>query len=88
MLAKFRERREQEINALSATAAMGWTGLFNGLAGEDGHKATPNDFLPFNNATKKQSRISDQTRAVLSALVDRKKLPPVLMNSLGALLKD
>jgi hypothetical protein len=90
MMAVFRERRQQEINALSATAAMGWTALFNGLAGKDGERAKPQDFLPFSQTEtlKKQARLSDKTRSIISHLVDRNKLPPVLTNAFKQLLEN
>ncbi len=88
MLKVFRERRQQEVNALSVTAALGWTSLFNGFAGESGEKAKPQDFLPFkiDDTSKSHSRISDETRAIISHLVDRNKLPPVLTSAFRQLL--
>jgi hypothetical protein len=76
MMLLFRERRNQEINALSATAAQGWAGLFNGFAGEDGEKVDPKLFLPFN------------TRSILTYLIDRNKLPPMLASAFRQLIEQ
>jgi hypothetical protein len=90
MLSLFRRRRQEEINALSATAAMGWTSLFNGLGGKDSAQSKPQDFLPFNPSAlnKKQARISGSTRSIIKHLVDRNKLPPILTNVFMQLLED
>lgn len=85
---KFRERREREINAMSITAAMGWSGLFNGLAGEDGTKVSPLNLLPFGQTEAKPERLSPATKAIIDRLVDRKQLPPMLHNAFYSLLQS
>jgi hypothetical protein len=89
MMLLFRERRNQEINALSATAAQGWTALFNGFAGENGEKVDPKIFLPFSTeSSSSQERISPKTRSILTYLIDRNKLPPMLASAFRQLIEQ
>lgn len=72
------EIRREQVNAQSITAAIGWSGLFNGFGGENSEKSEPKDLLPFRldkDGETKSDYFSPKTIAVVRALARANRIP-------------
>lgn len=80
----FEEKRRKEVNDLSITTAIGWSGLFNGLGGKGSPKCEPIDFLPFRDS-QTDDRLSPGTRRILKYLAATRQIPEVFAPILATL---
>lgn len=88
MLTAYREKRQAEINSLSITAAIGWSGLFNGFSGEDGAKSHPRDLLPFTEKEPEaKKKVSDRTAEIIRSMAGDDRVPAIVQSQFLALLE-
>jgi len=82
----FEKEKRHEANLAAYTQAIGWSGLFNGFAGE---KTSPADLLPFGQELKEQEKlISSPTLRILKKLFANNALKPQVMGALARYLDD
>lgn len=87
-VAFFEKLRREAANLDAIVHARGWTGLFNGFAGDKGSRVEPQEFLPFppeDSAATKSNRVSATTARIYLKLLHNNRLPAIVQAAFGGL---
>lgn len=82
--------RRNSANVQAYTAAVGWTGLFNGFAGKDGRQSHPSELLPYpqESTESKVRSISKRTAEIFVRLTREGKLPPKILGAAAQIMDE
>ncbi len=79
-----------QSNVEAYTHAVGWSGLFNGFAGKDGKRITPQELLPYPQESTGESKrtISRRTAEIFLRLKQQGKLPRKIISATSLLWEE